>query len=127
MMTFDVGVLFHSLNGIGEWNASKKPFAVAVIDLRNDRIDGKPLGGLVLENPNLDGGDLAIESQDVRVNPGIVARLRTAAAQAPQKVSAIDVGVSSDRIAAAEPIIIPGRPANLANIGWAVLVQEREK
>ena len=82
---------------------------------------------VTLENPNLGGGDLALESQDVRVNPDIVARLRTAAAQAPQKVSAIDVDVSSDRIAAAEPIIIPGRPAHLANIGWAVLVQEREK
>ena len=126
MMTFDVGVLFHSLNGIGEWNASQRPFAVAVIDLRDDRIDGHPQGGLILENPNLDGGDLAIDSQDVRADPAIVARLRQAAGQSPRRVTAIDIGRASQRIAAAEPIIIPGRPTNLANVGWAVLVQERE-
>ena len=126
MMTFDVGVLFHSLNGIGEWNASNKPFAVAVIDLRDDSIDGEPLGGLILENPNLDGGDVAIEAQDVRADPLIVERLRRAAAQSPQKVTAIDIGGASQRIAAAEPIIIPGRPSDLANVGWAVLVQERK-
>jgi len=126
MMTFDVGVLFHEFNGIGGLNGTRKPFAVAVIDLRDDRIDGAPQGGLILENPNLSGGDLAIESQDVRADPEIVSRLRQVASQAPHQVAAIDIGNSSERIAAAEPIIIPGRPANLANIGWAVLVQECE-
>ncbi|MFM8378864.1 MAG: protein kinase domain-containing protein [Planctomycetia bacterium] len=132
MMAFDVGVLFRSIDAIGGWNASRAPFAVAVIDLREDRIDGKPLAGLVLENPDIVRADLttAPAVQDTRAPAAIVARLRDESARRrTQPAAPVPEALAFDAevptIAAAEPIVILGRPAHLADIGWAVLVHER--
>jgi len=132
VMAYDVGLLFRSIDAIGGWNAAQKPFAVAVIDLRDDRIDGAPLPGLVLENPDLAAADVALTAaaQDTRAPREIVDRLKAAASrrrtfpgsQDPANM-AFDVEVPT--IAAAEPIVILGRPDHIADVGWAVIVHER--
>jgi hypothetical protein len=131
-MAFDVGVLFRSIDAIGGWNASKKGFAVTVVDLREDRIDGGPKAGLVLENPDLVRADLTTSpaAQETRAPPAVVARLQKVAARrhrmpAPQDPGDLAFDVEVPTIAAAEPIVILGRPERLADIGWAVIVHER--
>jgi hypothetical protein len=132
VMAFDVGVLFRSIDAIGGWNASKKGFAVTVVDLREDRIDGGPKAGLVLENPDLVRADLTTSpaAQETRAPPAVVARLQKVAARrhrmpAPQDPGDLAFDVEVPTIAAAEPIVILGRPERLADIGWAVIVHER--
>ena len=155
LMSFDVGLLFRSVDAIGSWNASRAPFSVAVIDLRDDMVDGAPKGGLVLENPEVARTDLSSspDLQLVRAPADVVARLkesfhrhaefRTPVRQ-PEDVGG-DNGLDAEiiglfpgtlrqlmggrgaapQIAAAEPIRILGRPERLADVGWAVLVHER--
>jgi hypothetical protein len=132
VMAFDVGVLFRSIDAIGGWNASRKSFAVAVIDLRDDRIEGTPKSGLMLENPDLAAADLASSPavQDARAPADVVTRLKTAAARrrtfpAPQDPAELAFDVEVPTIAAAEPIVILGRPERIADLGWAVIVHER--
>jgi len=132
VMAFDVGVLFRSIDAIGGWNASRKSFAVAVIDLREDRIEGTAKSGLMLENPDLAAADLASSPavQDARAPAEVVARLKTAAARrrtfpAPQDPAELAFDVEVPTIAAAEPIVILGRPERIADLGWAVIVHER--
>lgn len=150
LMSFDVGLLFRSLDGIGAWNASQAPYSVAVIDLRDDRVEGESHAGLVLENPDVAGSDLAgsPDLQLVRVPDDVVERLRTmvhrhAEFGKPARPTEIDAddgilglfpgtlreilwkGSKDGGIAAAEPIRIPGRPDPIADVGWAVLVHER--
>jgi len=134
LMAFDVGVLFRSIDAIGGWNASRAPFAVAVIDLREDRIDGAPRAGLILENPDIVRADLttAPAVQDTRAPAEIVARLRDESAKRRTQPSApgpeaLAFDAEVPTIAAAEPIVILGRPVHLADIGWAVLVHERQE
>ncbi len=132
VMAYDVGLLFHSIDAIGGWNASQSTFAVAVIDLRDDRIDGEPKPGLVLENPDLAAASVAVTAdvQDTRVSVEVVDRLKTLASRRrtfgglsdPVKM---DSGAESPMIAAAEPIVILGRPDHIADVGWAVIVHER--
>jgi hypothetical protein len=127
VMTFDVGMLFRSIDAIAGWNALRRPFSVAVIDLRDDRLDGEPRPGLVLENPELttDVETLSPSTQTVRANPSIVARLRMAS-QDPQQDSPLLTNDSeAPTITAAEPIVIPGRSGSLGDVDWAVLVEER--
>lgn len=132
VMAFDVGVLFRSIDAIGGWNASRKPFSVAVIDLRDDRIDGEAKPGLLLENPDLAAGDFAptFAAQGTRAPAQIVARLKAATNQwhsagGPQDPAELAFDVELPTIAAAEPIVILGRPEHLADVGWAVIVHER--
>lgn len=132
VMAFDVGVLFRSIDAIGGWNASRKPFAVAVIDLRDDWIEGQPKPGLLLENPKFAAGDVAptVAAQDMRASAEIVARLKAAATRwhspaGPQDPAELAFDVEVPTIAAAEPIVILGRPEHLADVGWAVIVHER--
>ena len=155
LMSFDVGLLFRSVDAIGSWNASRAPFSVAVIDLRDDMVDGDPKGGLVLENPEVARTDLLSSSdlQLVRAPADIVARLKESFHKHPEfgrptheaenagGHSGLDaeiiglfprtirelMGGNGDgpQIAAAEPIRILGRPERLSDVGWAVLVHER--
>lgn len=150
LMSFDVGLLFRSVDGIGAWNASRAPYSVAVIDLRDDRVEGESHAGIVLENPDVAGSDLAgsPDLQLVRVPDEVVERLRTmfhrhgefgkparpASDGADEGIIGLFPGTlreilwkgSKDGgIAAAEPIRIPGRPDTIADVGWAVLVHER--
>ena len=132
VMAFDVGTLFRSIDAIGGWNASRRSFAVAVVDLRDDALEGRPQAGLVLENPDLAPADLAESNaaQDVRAPAAVVARLREAAARrrsfpTPKHAADLAFDVEVPTIAAAEPIVIPGRPDRIADVGWAVLVHER--
>jgi tRNA A-37 threonylcarbamoyl transferase component Bud32 len=132
VMAYDVGLLFRSIDAIGGWNAAQKPFAVAVIDLRDDRIDGAPLPGLVLENPALAAADVALTAaaQDTRAPREIVDRLKAAAARrrtfpGSQDPADMAFDVEVPTIAAAEPIVILGRPDHIADVGWAVIVHER--
>jgi hypothetical protein len=134
VMAYDVGLLFRSIDAIGGWNAAQKPFAVAVIDLRDDRIEGEPKPGLVLENPDLAAADVALTAaaQDTRAPREIVERLKAAASRQrtfpePQAVkpAAMAFDVEVPTIAAAEPIVILGRPDHIADVGWAVIVHER--
>jgi hypothetical protein len=131
-MSFDVGMLFRSIDAIGGWNASKRGFAVTVVDLREDRIEGVPKAGLVLENPEIVRTDLATSPavQETRAPPAVVARLKDVAARrhrlpAPADPAELAFDVEVPTIAAAEPIVILGRPERLADIGWAVIVHER--
>lgn len=135
VMAFDVGVLFRSIDAIGGWNAAKQSYAVAVIDLRDDQLEGTPQAGLVLENPDIVPADLAGSKklQYTRAPRGIVDRLKAASRQKPEfgkppslnDPTAINFDAEVPTIAAAEPIVILGRPEHLADIGWAVLVHER--
>jgi hypothetical protein len=127
VMTFDVGLLFRSVDAIAGWNALRRPFSVAVIDLQDDRLDGAPKAGLVLENPELTGDDQALSpsTQTVRANPSIVARLRRASQDRRQDSPFLAVESEGPSITAAEPILIPGRAGRLGEVGWAVLVEER--
>jgi len=132
VMAYDVGLLFRSIDAIGGWNAAQKPFAVAVIDLRDDRIDGVPLPGLVLENPDLAAADVALTAaaQDTRAPREIVERLKAAASRRrtfPGSQDPADMAfeVEVPTVAAAEPIVILGRPDHIADVGWAVIVHER--
>jgi hypothetical protein len=127
VMTFDVGVLFRAIDSIADWNASRRPFTVAVIDLRDDRLEGEPRAGLVLENPVLPTGSEALSpaKQTVRAPPAIVARLRAAGRHRPADPQALTFDAEVPTIAAAEPILIPSRPGPLGHVGWAVLVEER--
>ncbi|NDC53395.1 MAG: serine/threonine protein kinase [Planctomycetia bacterium] len=132
VMAFDVGLLFRSIESIGGWNAARKAFSVAVIDLRDDQVDGEPKAGLVLENPDLDRTDVGgpTAAQIARAPAAIVERLRQAVARGPGSPGGADpFALSFDSevptIAAAEPIVILGRPRNLANVDWAVIVHER--
>ena len=155
LMSFDVGLLFRSVDAIGSWNASRAPFSVAVIDLRDDMVDGEPKGGLVLENPEVARTDLSSspDLQLVRAPADVVNRLKESfhrhaefgkPARQPHDVggdNGLDaeiiglfpgtlrqlMGGSGDgpQIAAAEPIRILGRPERLSDVGWAVLVHER--
>ncbi|RLS34633.1 MAG: serine/threonine protein kinase [Planctomycetota bacterium] len=154
LMSFDVGLLFRSVDAIGSWNASRAPYSVAVIDLRDDIVDGEPKTGLVLENPEVARTDLSTSAdlQLVRAPAEVVARLKQTFHHHPEfgkparPVTAEDhggldaeiiglfpgtlrqlMGASGKgpEIAAAEPIIILGRPERLADVGWAVLVHER--
>ena len=136
IMAFDVGVLFHSIDAIGGWNASRQSFSVAVIDLRDDSIDGSPQSGLVLENPDLLGTQIPSHSQlqHTRAPREIVERLKAVSLQESDGTSptrgrtkpspALDAQLPA--IAGAEPILIVGRPVHLANVGWAVIVNERD-
>jgi serine/threonine protein kinase len=155
LMSFDVGLLFRSVDAIGSWNASRAPFSVAVIDLRDDTVDGEPKGGLVLENPEVARTDLSSspDLQLVRAPADVVARLKESfhkhaefgkPARQPHDVGG-DNGLDAEiiglfpgtlrqlmggngdgpQIAAAEPIRILGRPERLSDVGWAVLVHER--
>ena len=155
LMSFDVGLLFRSVDAIGSWNASRAPFSVAVIDLRDDMVDGEPKGGLVLENPEVARTDLSSspDLQLVRAPADVVARLKESfhkhpefGKPAPQThevggdngLDAEIIGLfpgtlrqlmggngAGPQIAAAEPIRILGRPERLSDVGWAVLVHER--
>jgi hypothetical protein len=127
VMTFDVGMLFRAIDAIAGWNASRRPFSVAVIDLRDDRLDGEPRAGLVLENPDLttSPNKLSPTTQTVRASPSIVARLREAAQDRRQDAPSLTFDSELPAITAAEPIVIPGRPGRLGDVGWAVLVEER--
>ncbi|MFM9198056.1 MAG: hypothetical protein ACKOWG_20410, partial [Planctomycetia bacterium] len=135
VMSFDVGVLFRSIDAIGGWNAAKQSFSVAVIDLRDDRVEGEPESGLVLENPDLVRADLAAstKAQYTRAPREIVERLRAASKRKPEfgkpanpiDASLVALGTAGPTVAAAEPIVILGRAEHLANIGWAVLVHEQ--
>jgi hypothetical protein len=154
LMSFDVGLLFRSVDAIGSWNASRAPFSVAVIDLRDDMIDGEPKGGLVLENPEVARTDLSSspDLQLVRAPMEVVTRLKSAfhahpqfgkpaRPAGPQDDAGLDAeiiglfpgtlrqlmgaGGNGPQIAAAEPIRILGRPERLGDVGWAVLVHER--
>jgi len=132
VMAYDVGLLFRSIDAIGGWNAAQKPFAVAVIDLRDDRIEGTPLPGLVLENPDLAAADVALTAaaQDTRAPREIVERLKAAASRrrmfpGSQDPADIAFDIEVPTIAAAEPIVILGRPDHIADVGWAVIVHER--
>jgi serine/threonine protein kinase len=135
VMSFDVGVLFRSIDAIGGWNAAKQSFSVAVIDLRDDQVEGEPQSGLVLENPDLVRADLAAstKAQYTRAPKTIVDRLKDASLRKPEygrpphpaDASLVAFDTNGPTIAAAEPIVILGRPEHLANIGWAVLVHER--
>ena len=148
LMSFDVGLLFRSVDGIGAWNASHAPYSVAVIDLRDDRVEGESHAGLVLENPDVAGTDLvgSPDLQLVRVPDVVVERLRATFHRHAEfgkspRTDDDDEGIiglfpgtlrellwkgSKDGgIAAAEPIRIPGRPAPIADVDWAVLVHER--
>jgi hypothetical protein len=154
LMSFDVGLLFRSVDAIGSWNASRAPFSVAVIDLRDDMIDGEPKGGLVLENPEVARTDLSSspDLQLVRAPMEVVTRLKSAfhahpqfgkpaRPAGPQDDAGLDAEIiglfpgtlrqlmggdgTGPQIAAAEPIRILGRPDRLGDVGWAVLVHER--
>jgi hypothetical protein len=135
VMAFDVGVLFRSIDAIGGWNAAKQSYSVAVIDLREDQLEGGPHAGLVLENPDIVRSDLtgAKKVQYTRAPRVIVERLKAASQSRPEfgkppavnDPTAINFDADVPTIAAAEPIVILGRPEHLANIGWAVLVHER--
>jgi serine/threonine protein kinase len=127
VMTFDVGMLFRSIDAIAGWNALRRPFSVAVIDLRDDRLDGEPRPGLVLENPELttDVETLSPTTQTVRANPSIVARLRMASQDRQQDSPLLTIDSEGPTITAAEPIVIPGRSGSLGDVDWAVLVEER--
>ena len=152
LISFDVGTMFRSIDAIGAWNASQSPFSVAVIDLRDDEVEGEPRSGLVLENPDMDTADErgSTDLQLVRVPADVVTRLkgsfhRHAASgghpHRPDQSGPTDAEIlglvpgtlqqlfgsegSQPGIAAAEPIRIIGRPQRLADVGWAVLVHER--
>jgi hypothetical protein len=152
LISFDVGKMFRSIDAIGAWNASQSPFSVAVIDLRDDEVEGEPRAGLVLENPDVATADLGASTdlQLVRAPPDVVARLResfhrhAAHGGHPRRPGDADpgdaeilglfpgalrelFGSESEEadIAAAEPIRILGRPPRLADVGWAVLVHGR--
>jgi hypothetical protein len=155
LMSFDVGLLFRSVDAIGSWNASRAPFSVAVIDLRDDMVDGAPKGGLVLENPEVARTDLSSspDLQLVRAPADVVARLKESFHKHPEFGKPVhqpedvggDNGLDAEiiglfpgtlrqlmggsgtgpQIAAAEPIRILGRPERLSDVGWAVLVHER--
>jgi hypothetical protein len=127
---------------------------VAVIDLRDDTVDGEPKGGLVLENPEVARTDLSSspDLQLVRAPADVVARLKESfhkhaefGKPARQAENGGDNGLDAEiiglfpgtlrqllggdgagpQIAAAEPIQILGRPERLSDVGWAVLVHER--
>jgi len=127
VMTFDVGVLFRDIEAIAGWNAARRSFAVAVIDLRDDHIDGEPRSGLVLENPDLLSPefDLSGGRQDVRAPAEIVERLRAVLRRRGADTRPLAFDAEVPTIAAAEPIVIHTRPPHLADVGWAVLVEER--
>ena len=132
VMAFDVGVLFRSIDAIGGWNASRNSFVVAVVDLRDDRIEGQPKSGLMLENPDLAaaGGVASVAAQETRAPAAVVERLKAAAgrrrtAASPPDPAALAFDVEVPTIAAAEPIVILGRPEHMADVGWAVIVHER--
>ena len=131
VMAFDVGVLFRSIDAIGGWNASRNSFVVAVVDLRDDRIEGRPKSGLMLENPDLAaaGAVASVAAQDERAPAAVVERLKAAAgrrtAAGPPDPAALAFDVEVPTIAAAEPIVILGRPEHIADVGWAVIVHER--
>ncbi|MEX0688114.1 MAG: serine/threonine protein kinase [Pirellulales bacterium] len=127
VMTFDVGVLFRAIASIADWNASRRPFTLAVIDLRDDRVEGEPRTGLVLENPALPGNvaGLSVATQTVRAPPEIVARLREASRRRPTDPQSLTFDAEVPTIAAAEPIVIAARPGTLGDLDWAVLVEER--
>lgn len=132
VMAFDVGVLFRSIDAIGGWNASRNSFVVAVIDLRDDRIEGEAKPGLMLENPDLAavGAVASVAAQETRAPAAVVERLQAAASHRRKAISlpdpaALAFDVEVPTIAAAEPIVILGRPEHLADVGWAVIVHER--
>jgi hypothetical protein len=133
VMAFDVGVLFRSIDAIGGWNASRNSYVVAVVDLRDDRTEGAPKSGLMLENPDLAAADAVASAavQDARAPAAVVERLKAAAAarrrigSSPQDPAEFAFDVEVPTIAAAEPIVILGRPERLADVGWAVIVHER--
>jgi serine/threonine protein kinase len=127
VMTFDVGMLFRAIDVIADWNASRRPFSVAVIDLRDDQLEGEPKAGLVLENPELttDVQTLGPTTQIIRAAPSIVARLRDAAGHRHHDSPSLTFDSDTPTITAAEPIVIPGRPGRLGEVDWAVLVEER--
>lgn len=127
VMTFDVGVLFRAIASIADWNASRRPFTLAVIDLRDDRVEGEPRTGLVLENPALPGNvaGLSVATQTVRAPPEIVARLREASRRRPTDPQSLTFDAEVPTIAAAEPIVIATRPGSLGDLDWAVLVEEQ--
>ncbi len=153
LMSFECGRLLRSIDVIGAWNASQTAFSVAVIDLREDAVEGEPRPGLVLEIPAVAGNDLGAGGDDAQLArgpPEVVARLaesfrRHASGQHPHppgaSAGAADTeifglvpgalrelfGVTGKDagIAAAEPIRILGRPDRIGDIGWAVLVHER--
>jgi len=135
VMAFDVGALFRSIDAIGGWNAAKQSYSVAVIDLRDDQLEGGSQAGLVLENPDIERADLAGSKnvQYTRAPRVIVDRLKAASRVKPEfgkppaanDPTAINFDTEVPTIAAAEPIVILGRPEHLANIGWAVVVHER--
>jgi hypothetical protein len=81
----------------------------------------------VLENPELttDVRKLSPTTQTVRAAPSIVARLRVAAQDRRQDSPSLTFDSDVPAITAAEPIVIPGRPGRLGDVGWAVLVEER--
>jgi hypothetical protein len=98
-------------------------------------VEGKPQSGLVLENPDLVRADLAAstKAQYTRAPQTIVDRLKEASQRKPEfgrpphpaDASLVAFDTDGPTIAAAEPIVILGRPEHLSNIGWAVLVHER--
>jgi hypothetical protein len=120
-------VLFRAIASIADWNASRRPFTLAVIDLRDDRVEGEPRTGLVLENPALPGNvaGLSVATQTVRAPPEIVARLREASRRRPTDPQSLTFDAEVPTIAAAEPIVIATRPGSLGDLDWAVLVEER--
>ncbi len=82
------------------------PFSVAMVNLRDDLVDGTPT--------HSDSGSQATDTSVNDVSNLLLGGLKSMLG-----------GGGTPAIAAAEPIVILGRPPQIAARDWAVLVHER--
>ena len=129
VMTFDLGELFDS------FDAMSSTFALAVVDLREDHIDGEAQPGLLLQNHEL----LQTGQKTERISPKTVAWSPEAARKLLNSAQKSNTSAKTIRwleeasrggprfgtaaiplIVDAEWITVVGRP----HMGWAVLILE---
>jgi hypothetical protein len=100
-----------------------------LIDLREDQLGDQPQRGLVLHHPRLQ--QAATADAPLRLRRDLVELLRNRSQNARRGVEELVPGYTDPAdstpepmLAAYEPVRIPGRPPEVADTGWVIMVQE---
>jgi hypothetical protein len=128
-----LGVLAMSVD-VGEFGVLQTDLhgaqTAVLVDLREDRLEQTPRRGLVLHHPRLQEADESAKATPLRLRPDLVQLLldrtrdQTASEELISNYADPADPTAPPLLAAFEPVRIKGRSEEVAETGWAVIVQE---
>jgi hypothetical protein len=128
-----LGVLAMSVD-VGEFGILQTDLhgaqTAVLIDLRQDNLEQAPHRGLLLHHPRLQKADDRVKATPLRLRPDLVQRLLDRARRQTPSDDLVPGYVdpahpaATPLLAAFEPVRIKGRSEEVAETGWAVIVQE---